>query len=298
MPPSITRESQEAVIPYHDDHNNSVSPKLKQQQRSVSDFQARKKLLSSTGKKRKKKTAAKGSTSSQAADVVQEAAPLSTDESSAINSNTSNLLTGGMNTNTNMGMGMGMGGYGMMGQGGYGMYGGLGMGYGGMMGPLSGLNQFLFGIQATIFSLGQAVQVLGMNTHAIHQLFDTASSMVDHALATWHEMRALEATAREDESEEHKKRRRRLKALRWALVVASTYAAYRLLRTIFSARRQSRRRRLTPDPSAVAGYAPMSQNANAMMAPPHYSGYNSMSPYGSSYGGGIYGGGPYGGSFY
>ena len=38
------------------------------------------------------------------------------------------------------------------------MYGG-GMYGGGMYGPLTGLNQFLFGIQTMLFSLGQAVQV-------------------------------------------------------------------------------------------------------------------------------------------
>jgi hypothetical protein len=63
------------------------------------------------------------------------------------------------------------GGAGMYGGGMYGsgMYGGGMYGmppYGGGMsppGPLSGLNQFLFGVQNVVFSLGQAVQVSFMN---------------------------------------------------------------------------------------------------------------------------------------
>jgi hypothetical protein len=63
--------------------------------------------------------------------------------------------------------GGGMNMYGGGGMGGMGMYGGGmgGMGMGGMggmygsPGPLSSLNQFLFGMQNVVFSLGQAVQV-------------------------------------------------------------------------------------------------------------------------------------------
>jgi hypothetical protein len=58
----------------------------------------------------------------------------------------------------------------MMGMYGRGVYGGGGMlsggyGEGGMMGSqlLMSINQFLFGIQSVVFSLGQAVQLVGMN---------------------------------------------------------------------------------------------------------------------------------------
>lgn len=81
--------------------------------------------------------------------------------------NSQQMMMGGAG---GMGMGMGMGyGFGGMGMGmGYGGYGGFGMSpyssYGmgmgmGMGGPLQGLNQFLFGFQSVIFSLGQAMQV-------------------------------------------------------------------------------------------------------------------------------------------
>ena len=63
--------------------------------------------------------------------------------------------------------GLGMSPYG-------GMYGGLGMYGGGMMmgggaGPFSGLNNFLFGFQSVVFSLGQAMQVRSLvrNLHIL-----------------------------------------------------------------------------------------------------------------------------------
>jgi len=146
----------------------------------------------------------------------------------------SSLLGGGM---------MGYGGLGMLGSP-YGMmspmYGG---GYGG--GPLSGLNQMLFGAQQVIFSLAQAVQIVGMNSAALKQLMENALAMFEHAVATWHEVRALEREAsRGEESEEDRKRRRRLRAVRWTLVVASTYAGYRLLRRVFGYGQQQRKRAL------------------------------------------------------
>jgi len=129
------------------------------------------------------------------------------------------------------------------------MYGGAGMYgmspyYGGMpqMGPLSGLNQFLFGVQNVVFSLSQAVQILGMNTQALQQLLDTATTMLEQALAAYKEMRALEMMANDSESEEAKKKRRRLKALRWALVLAVTYGGYRVVRVAFQQKRRSSRR--------------------------------------------------------
>jgi len=159
-------------------------------------------------------------------------------------------------------MGMGMGGYGM-GMGGYGM---------GMMGgPFSGLNNFLFGVQNVIFSLGQAVQILGMNTHALQQLFQTAKSMIDHTLSTLNQVRLLDETPSsrtltKHQTEEEKKRRRRLKALRWSLVLSVSYAAYRIVR--YLVRRSSRQRRngryLSSSPSSSylqrGAYAPNSNS--------------------------------------
>jgi hypothetical protein len=177
--------------------------------------------------------------------------------------------------------GGGMGGmYGGGGMGG--MYGGgMGMGMLGspygmspmMGGPLSGLNQFLFGIQNVISSLGQAVQIVGMNTHAVNQLLEAATAMFDHAVATWSEMRAIEAAASEFESEEDKKRRRRLRALRWAMVTAATYAGYKCIKWLFSSSRRRHHRPMLEGQSSTAmgGY------------PAPYSGSYGSSPYGGGY---------------
>ena len=129
------------------------------------------------------------------------------------------------------------------------MYGGmLGGGVGG--GPVSSLNQFLFGVQNVIFSLSQAVQIIGMNTEAVKHLLESATVMFDHAVATWRELHALEAAQRQTETPEARKRRRRLRALRWALLVGVSYAGYQLVRKLVGATanailgRQPQRRRL------------------------------------------------------
>ena len=120
-----------------------------------------------------------------------------------------------------------------------GMYGGMSPYYGGMMtpGPLSGLNQFLFSVQSVIFSLGQAVQIIGMNTQGLRQLMESATAMFDHAVETWHEMQSLEQMARHNETEEDRKRRARLRAMRMALVAGISYLGYRLVRRLLSPRR-------------------------------------------------------------
>ena len=77
-----------------------------------------------------------------------------------------------------------------------------------------------------------------MNTQAIQQLLDTASTMLDHAMKTYKEMRALEARNNELESEEDKKQRRRLRALRWMMIATVTYAGYRVIKLAFRRRKQ------------------------------------------------------------
>jgi hypothetical protein len=158
-------------------------------------------------------------------------------------------------------LGGGMGGYG----------GGGGMMYPPIMspymssGPLSSLNQFLFGVQSVIFSLGQAVAILSANASAIQQLLDAAMAMFDHAVATWHELKLLEQRKdganhdTEEESEEDKKRRRRLKALRYALVTAASYAGYRVLRRALSSAAANRQR-------AAANHHPYSHALTASSA--------------------------------
>lgn len=134
------------------------------------------------------------------------------------------------------GGGAGMyGGAGGLYGGGAGMYGGGLMSpyYGGIMGgPLSGLNQLFFSIQSVIFSLGQAVQIIGMNAQGLRQLLESVTSMFDHAVETWHQMQTLEAQARRWETPEDRKRRARLRAMRMALVAGISYLGYRLVRRL------------------------------------------------------------------
>lgn len=138
-----------------------------------------------------------------------------------------------------------------------------------MAGPFSNLNQFLYGIQTVVFSLSQAVQLLGMNQQVLQQAFESLTSMVEHAVATFHELRALEALQNEQETEQQKKRRQRLKTIRWALMFGGSYIVYKIIRRITSKRKHIERGNH------------LSRNG----------GYGSHMNYGSSYGGSS----PYGG---
>ena len=124
-----------------------------------------------------------------------------------------------------------------------GMYGGGMLSPYGMMspGPLSGINQFLFSVQSVIFSLGQAVQIIGMNTQGLKQLIESAAAMFDHAVQTWHEMQSLEQQARHHETDEDRKRRARLRAMRMVFVAGISYLGYRLVRRILFPQRRSQR---------------------------------------------------------
>lgn len=189
-----------------------------------------------------------------------------TDAFSMNNLHSSSLLMGG-----GMYGGTGMGMYGS-----YGMYNPMMSGMGMGMGPLNSLNQLLFSVQTVVFSLGQAVQIIGMNTQAIKQLFESITAMFDHAVATIQEMQALER--RRVLTDEEKRRQRRLRALRWTLATAVTYAVYRLVRRWTSSRRQPQRIQQGNYPSSLQGY----DNALASGASnTPYTSHN-MNPYSSA----------------
>ena len=130
----------------------------------------------------------------------------------------------------------------------YGFYGGspsimspspfMGMGMNTMSLPyLSGLNQVVFNVQNIIFSISQAVQIVGANQQALQHAWESLNQMVDHAVSTFHEMRALETVERECESEEERNRRNTLKALRYAFVFGGSWLAYKLIRNLLFTKR-------------------------------------------------------------
>ena len=81
------------------------------------------------------------------------------------------------------------------------------------------------------------LKIIGMNTQAIQQLLETAGAMFDHALKTYTEMRMLEARVNQSESEADKKKKRRLRALRWMMVTVVTYAGYRVVKLALQRKR-------------------------------------------------------------
>ncbi len=204
-----------------------------------------------------------------------------------------------------MGMGMGYSGMGM-GYGGMGMgmgYGGMGMGYGMGMGAggsaIMTLNQYLFGFQSLIFSLGQAIQVVGMNTQALHNLYEQVMAMLDQGLKLVQELRTLENQEIQALSEEDQKRRRRLKALRWSLMFGISYAGYSFVSKWFKKRKEyKRRKRLVHTQGGTSQYGQRFNTQGRMLSSQRpegnvgqhsyrYGGNNSMNDgygYGNGYG--------------
>lgn len=158
-----------------------------------------------------------------------------------------------------------------------------------------------------IFVLLFLLKIVGMNTQALHQLLDTTTTMFDHALQTFKEMRMLDAANAALESEEEQKQRRRLKALRWALIMSVVYGGYRLIRRLL----RKRQPQLAMYPAAQPSYAPTTSRAiqaypqnypyAGAATSPYSSSYGGADPYSPYYSGGassMYPGGGYGGSYF
>lgn len=196
-----------------------------------------------------------------------------------------------------------------------GMFGGGMYGMGGMMGGgmissyMFSLNQFLFGIQSLIFSLGQAVQIVGMNAEQMKSLVGSLKEMVENALGS---VRGLDwdgvldglvvgenkkgergwmlgQNDEDDErgngylSEEDIIKKRRLAAFRWTVTLTVSYVAYRTVRRLIRA--------------LIFGgdsmMRPQQQYHNRGYMSQQQDGYRYSSQYGNQYGrrGGYYGGG-------
>lgn len=184
-----------------------------------------------------------------------------TDDTTQLN-NTSSYGSMGMGMNSMMmsPYSMGMGGMGMMG----GMYGGM---YGGGMGMgmgsqwLTSLNQCIFGFQSLIFSLGQAVQIVGMNAQQLHHVYDSLKGMIENVVGQVNSklgcsieellgvnknnkgkgsLRGLgdnqnpTSTEEEDEiiTQNEIIRRRRVAAFRWTISLATSYLLYKGVRKL------------------------------------------------------------------
>lgn len=228
-----------------------------------------------------------------------------------------------------MGMGMMPGMYGGMGM--YGMGMGMGMYGGGMMGSqwLFSLNQFLFGIQSVVFSLGQAVQIVGMNAQQIRHVYDSMKGMVENAVGQvneWCKISSLEdiggvlgskklgidakswISGGDDEGRIREQgslkteegeiltqseiiRRRRLAAFRWTLTLSISYILYKAIRRLVRALIFGNRS--MPSRGGQLQDSMMSSSYQMQQARGYgdYGGMMGIQPYGNGlrYGGGNYG---------
>jgi len=187
-----------------------------------------------------------------------------TDDTTQLNNTSYGSMGMGMNSMMMSPYSMGMGGMGMMG----GMYGGM---YGGGMGMgsqwLTSLNQCLFGFQSLIFSLGQAVQIVGMNAQQLHHVYDSLKGMIENVvgqvnsklgcsieellgansnnkqgkngslrgmLGNTNNNQHSTSTEEEDEiiTQNEIIRRRRVAAFRWTISLATSYLLYKGIRKL------------------------------------------------------------------
>ena len=167
------------------------------------------------------------------------------------------------------------------------------MGYGMNMGfgPLSTINQYLFSFQSFIFAIGQAVQIVGMNTHQLHQLYDQLTAMVDQGLHYINEMKTLsiQEVATKNLSDEERRRRRRLKAIRWGLLFSASYASFWTILKWYKKRRDfKRKKRLITDGGEMLSYGNRNMHSRAptlQSSPQHsFGSMNMMSSPPSMYG--------------
>lgn len=174
-----------------------------------------------------------------------------TNDSSLLATNSFNSgLSGGphnmMGMNYMGGLGMG---YGMGYMGGMGGMGGMPM----LPGYMSNITNFLFGFQQVVFSIGQAVQIVSMNTNALQHFVNSGIHMSQSAKQTFEEFQQkyfdftqiltltqdsvkvkhgvlIEGKGSDDDSIEMKKKKRRLKAIRWSMLLLVSYTCYRIVR--------------------------------------------------------------------
>ena len=142
------------------------------------------------------------------------------------------------------------------------MYGGGGMGYGGIgmspymmsggMGMMTGhpgITNVLSNFQQIMFSISQAIQIVGMNAEALRQMvnaFKDLSMKLNESVREFvnavNKQLAIESKRHQSsyESLEQKKRRRRLKVLRWTMALVGSYAIYRSVKKMFFGKRRHR----------------------------------------------------------
>ena len=132
-----------------------------------------------------------------------------------------------------------------------------------------------------------------MNTQALHQLYEQGMTMLDKILNTLHEINTLENASQKQLSEEDKKRRRRLKALRWSILVGGSYVGYRLVANWMKKRMEYQKVQSQVDLYRTNNVA---QSTGSVMIPPSTSWQHQGNHYGPGrIHEGLYNSGSYGG---
>jgi hypothetical protein len=255
----------------HDDDDTVAagnrSSKSKGQEFSHEEYRRRRRLLSSSPKQAHPpdEEHQEESRAEPTASVAAAADPMS----SLLNS--TNMLT------SNLGMYGGLGGYnnGMMMMGGYGGYPTT---YG--AGPLSWVNQCMFGIQNLLFSVTQVIQIVSMNTNTVQQLYEAVRTILQHAVQAYQQHIALDDSPTSSrgihtmqQRQELAQRRRKLRMIRSALVSLALYTGYKLVRWLFT--KNSRTRKTLSQPIYGNQWGSTNSPTPAIASQPyHYGNYS------------------------
>jgi len=130
-----------------------------------------------------------------------------------------------------------------------------------------GITNFLFSVQSVVFSLGQTMQIISMNSQALSQMCQSTKQMIEQAVKNLIEFKSQfenfmiscdkHATSHTlTNSEQDRKRRRKLKAIRWTLAMTVTFMGYKLVRYAMQRRRRRPQNLMIEPPPQLTGHLP------------------------------------------
>mmetsp|Transcript_60948 Transcript_60948/g.71300 ORF Transcript_60948/g.71300 Transcript_60948/m.71300 type:complete len:248 (-) Transcript_60948:55-798(-) len=154
----------------------------------------------------------------------------------------------------------------------------MGMGYGNPGdGYLNSMTNSVFQFQSLVFTVGQAVQIVGMNTQALSQMYQSMKGLIYECrdqmtiavkVIQQEQSRAFAlSTINENEASEEDIRRarivkRRIQVLRWSMAIMVSIGGYKLVKYLLGIIFGARRRKSMVTAAASAAVPLLSSNVN------------------------------------
>jgi parvulin-like peptidyl-prolyl isomerase len=101
--------------------------------------------------------------------------------------------------------------------------------------------QVIYGAQNLIFSLSQIIQLIGANQRQLNHAWESLNQLIEHAVSTFNEMRAIDKMREEnEETHDQKQKQKRLRTLRYAFFFGGSWFLYKLLRYLLFRKKSKR----------------------------------------------------------